>query len=425
MCLALGLTLAAALLALAVPVSAASDDDALNDALDLSAAPEEEAPVQAGGARVFGELAVGNAAPRAGGSSALSRASLDLVWTGRLTPNWRAVLSNRLDHERPVDTGSRDATLNSLREAYLSWTDEGATRVVEFGRINLRHGPAYGYNPTDFFRDGSLRTVTSANPFALRENRLGTVALRAHRLWTGGSVALTLSPKLADAASGRTLNLDLGATNHRDRGLLTLNQQWSERVSTQWLLYQDGRLDLQPGASLTALLSDALVAHAEWSSAREPTLADRAWGIANHSARGQRLALGVSGSTAGKLSITLEAQHNGLALDKAGWAAAAKQPALMAAYLTEAERRQDLAARRAWMLYLTQADLGRKNLDLTALLRVNADDHSRMAWLELRQRWTQWELALQAQFNDGAAGSQWGSLADRRIVQLVTSYYLR
>jgi hypothetical protein len=40
--------------------------------------------------------------------------------------------------------------VNSLREAYLSWQPEGGNMVMEFGRINLRYGPGYGYNPTDF-----------------------------------------------------------------------------------------------------------------------------------------------------------------------------------------------------------------------------------------------------------------------------------
>ena len=51
------------------------------------------------------------------------------------------------------------------------------------GRINVRNGAALGYNPTDFFRSGALRSVVSIDPNSLRENRLGTVMLRptAHR----------------------------------------------------------------------------------------------------------------------------------------------------------------------------------------------------------------------------------------------------
>ena len=63
--------------------------------------------------------------------------------------------------------------MNSLREAYLSWQPASGASILEAGRINLRYGPGYGYYPTDFFRDGSLRTSTTADPLAL---------LAAHRL---------------------------------------------------------------------------------------------------------------------------------------------------------------------------------------------------------------------------------------------------
>ena len=94
-----------------------------------------------------------------------------------------------------------DATVNSLRAAYLSWQPEAGNTIFELGRVNLRYGPGYGCNPTDFFRDGSLRTRTTANPFALRENRLGNVMFRAQRLWTGGSLSEAYSPKSADRPS--------------------------------------------------------------------------------------------------------------------------------------------------------------------------------------------------------------------------------
>ena len=419
-------SVASALLAglvMATGLASAADDDA---ALGLSSAPVEATPATPSATRWFVEGAAGRTSGRNGApSKSLSRASLDLLTSTTFGTGWRAVLSDRLDHQTPAETG-RDATLNSLREAYLGWSAEGGSNGVEFGRINLRHGPSYGYNPTDFFRDGSLRTVTSVNPFSQRETRMGTFALRGQRLWTGGSAALTLSPKLADAPSGRAFDLDFGATNNRNRGLLTLNQQWGERVNTQLLLYKDAGLDVQPGASATALLSDSIVGHVEWSQAREPSLADRAWGIPNHQRSGQRFTLGATWTTPSKLSLTLERQHNGLALSNADWnAVAAINPALLGAYLLTAERRQDLASRDAWMLFATQPDLFIKHLDLTLFLRLNDADHSRLTYLELRHHWSQLDLALQVQFNDGRSLSQYGLYPDRSIVQAVVSYHFR
>ena len=404
-------------------LASAADDDA---ALGLTSAPVEATPATPSATRWFIEAATGRTSGRNGSPSrTLSRASLDVLTSTTFGTGWRAVLSDRLDHQTPAEPG-RDATLNSLREAYLGWSAEGGASGVEFGRINLRHGPAYGYNPTDFFRDGSLRTVTSVNPFSQRETRMGTFALRGQRLWTGGSAALTLSPKLADAPSGRAFDLDFGATNNRNRGLLTLSQQWGERVNTQLLLYKDAGLDVQPGASATALLSDSIVGHAEWSQAREPSLSDRAWGIPGHQRSGQRVTLGATWTTPSKLSLTVERQHNGLALSNTDWnAVAAINPALLGAYLLTAERRQDLASRDAWMLFATQPDLFIKHLDLTFLLRLNDADHSRLTYLELRHHWPQVDLALQLQFNDGRTLSQYGLYPDRSVVQAMVSYHFR
>ena len=131
----------AAALAQAAPALA---QDAELDALNLQSAPEA-APETAAGAKFFVEAAVGNASQRYQSSSRdIGRVSLDFSHSARLAPGWRAVLSDRLDYIHPADQGA-DATVNSLREAYLSWQPEGGSTAVEFGRINLRYGPGYGY----------------------------------------------------------------------------------------------------------------------------------------------------------------------------------------------------------------------------------------------------------------------------------------
>ena len=166
-------------LALAQATAAFATDE---DALNLVSAP---AATTEGlkDTRIFFEAALGSASQRyASGDRSIGRISLDFLHSTRLGAGLRAVISDRIDHFNPREFGA-DSTVNSLREAYVSWQPDGGKTVVEFGRINLRYGPGYGYNPTDFFRDGSLRAVTSADPFALRENRLGTVMLRGQRLW--------------------------------------------------------------------------------------------------------------------------------------------------------------------------------------------------------------------------------------------------
>jgi len=392
------------------------------DPLALQSAPVQDVEAKSN-FKIFLEGAYGNSTQRyQPGSVNLRRGSLDFNYAAQIDTGLRLVLSDRVDYIHPTPDGS-DSIVNSLREAYLSWQPDGGNNIFEAGRMNLRYGPGYGYNPTDFFRDGSLRTVTTANPFALRENRLGTVVLRGQRLWTSGSLSIAYSPKLATRSSGEGWNLDLGATNNRDRGVVVLGTQFSERVSTQLLAYKEDGEAAKVGASLTALISDAAVAHAEWSHGKEPDLLSRALSVPGRSVNRNRLTGGLTYTTTSKLSLTAEYQYNGFALDRAGWNSLAANPANQVTYLLEAQRLQELAPRQAFLIYASQKDFGTKNLDLTAFLRVNLIDNSKLAWIELRRHWPNFDLAFQLQQNMGRSSSEYGILPDRRVVQILGTYY--
>lgn len=396
--------------------------DAEADALSLESAPESP-PETARDTKLFIEGAIGNASQRyLPESRDTGRVSLDFSYAARLAPGLRAVLSDRLDHIYPRDAGA-DETVNSLREAYLSWQPVGQDTVVDFGRINLRYGPGYGYNPTDFFRDGSLRVLTTADPFARRENRLGSVMLRAQRLWTNGSLSVALSPKLDDRPNPDGWSLDLGSTNNRDRALIALGTQFSQTVSSQLLVYKESAMSPTLGANLTALLSDAAVAHFEWSRGSEPDLLSRALALPGPSATRNRFVGGMTYTTLGKLSVTAEYQYNGFGLTQSNWAALGPAPATQLAYLREALRLQELAPRQAYLIYVTQKSLGLKDLDMTAYLRLNPGDDSRLAWVELRHHWPSFDLTLQLQQNIGNPTSEFGILPDRRVVQVLGTYY--
>ncbi len=357
----------------------------------------------------------------------LGRASVDVWHTARFSPGWRAVVSDRLDVLHPVEPGA-DKVVNSLREAYVGWQQEGGQRSAELGRINLRQGPGYGYNPTDFFRDGSLRTLTTANPFTLRENRLGTVALRGQQLWSGGaSLSAVYSPKLERQPNPDGDSLDLGSTNHHDRAQLVFGHALSEGSSGQLLLSKQAGLDPQWGATLNALLTDAVVAHAEWTRSREPSLLAHVQGGTGQGSHRNRAVAGFTYTTQRKLSLTAEAQYNGFALDEAGWNRLRNDPVgspLLAAYLGEAQRRQELASRTALMVYATQKSAGLKNLDLTGMLRTNLLDHSRLAWLEARYHWDSADLAFQWQQQSGGR-TEYGLLPYARSAQVLGVYYFK
>lgn len=413
--------LCSALYVVGAPV-AASDDAAL----DLK--PETEAPAQAAqrpALRVFGEMAAGRLTQRYGlGTEDTRRASLDLVWDVKVGSQWRAVLSDRLDDIHPVESGGR-STLNSLREAFVGWQGEDGRAGVDLGRVNYRNGPAYGFNPTDYFRDGASRAVTTADPLALRENRLGTVMLRGQWLWQGGSATVALAPKLRDGPSRESFSIDLGATNHADRALLAVGLQPSDRIGLQAFAFHQQGKGLQLGANGTMLFGDATVGFVEWSGGRDTELLGAALGPSPRVISRHRAAAGLTHTTASKLSLTAEWQYNGFALDKAQWQAAVATFGIeaMGAYLYEVQRRQDTASRQAAMLYLSQKDAGIKNLDLTGLVRYNVDDRSRFLWVEARYHFTRADLALQWQANQGGALTEYGAQTGRTLVQVLAAFY--
>ena len=401
----------------------AADADPDAAALALESAPEDPQPPAGRGLKLALEAAVGRAQERASGGQhrSLRRGSLDLVYSARLAPRWQFVLSDRVDALHPHE---RDTTVNSLRELYVGWQDEAAQWGVEAGRVNLRQGPALGFNPTDFFRDGALRVSTTVNPLLVREYRLGSVMLRAQRMWADGSLCSAQSRPKAEHTTNEGWSGDLGATNKRDRALLSLSTRWSASTSSQLHLQAERGGRPQVGASFSSLVGDATVFYGEWSWSREPTLLQRALRQDAPRKDGHRLAAGLTYTTASKLSLTAEFEHNDFALSSAERRTlVATAPGLFGAYLLEANRRQDLAARQSVMLYAKQTDAIWRNLDLTALVRTNPGDHSTLSWVELRYRFTRFDLSVQGLSYRGRAGSEYGSSPYRNSVQAVATVY--
>ncbi len=137
-----------------------------------------------------------------------------------------------------------------------------------------------------------------------------------------------------------------------------------------------------------------------------------------------RIAAGATYTAPSSLAVTLEFAYNGFAPSASEWESlAAANPALLAGYLSDAQRQQDLAARQAWLLYVAQRNVGMKNLDITAFVRFNADDNSRLAWLEARYHWAQFDAALQWRVSQGRANSEFGLQPRREALQLLGAWY--
>ncbi len=249
---AVGLALLATLPAMAAdaPSDPSSDAGALSladEAPTVKAAPQSW--------RLFGEGALARSwlrDPSASGNE--GRASIDFRYDGSVVPQLRAVFSDRLDLiHRNGDLEPHDDNVNTLREAYVSW-HATPDLIGDVGRVNLRYGAAFGYNPTDYFKGNALRTVVSIDPVSLRENRQGTVVVQGQKLWSDSSVSAAFSPKLSDSPpSSATFSLNFGATNPSNRWLLAASHKFTEELNPQLVVYGGEHMSTQAGLNLSGL----------------------------------------------------------------------------------------------------------------------------------------------------------------------------
>jgi hypothetical protein len=372
--------------------------------------------------RVFTEAAWSASTLQGGDSQTGERLSFDLHYDTRFATDWRAVLSDRLDTnwQGPV---SQESDVNTLKEGYVSWQLR-PDRIADLGRINARYGVALGYNPTDIFRADAIRSLISPDPASLRENRLGSMMLRGQTLWSGGSLTGVYSPQLADQPSTRPFSPDFGATNHQNRWLLATSQRLSEGMSPQFLISGGDGGSPSLGLNLTALINDATVAYAEWSGGRTASLLSQALMQQNKERFRSRLATGFTYTTASKLSLTLEYEFNEAGLNQADWTGL-RRGSLDAygEYRSSVTNLQDLPTQQNLFAYAAWQDAGIHHLDLTAMVRFDAIDYSKLVWLEARYHWTHIDLAVQDQINRGQPDSDFGATPERRIEQIVATYF--
>ena len=391
------------------------------DALTLADKAPAEKPAAASPWRIFIEGATGQGTVIGNPLRVDSaRASLDLRYDGTLAPGLRAVLSNRLDlTDGAGNTVARDA--NTLREAYLSWA-RTPDQLIDIGRVNLRHGAAFGYNPTDWFKENALRSIVSPDPAVLRESRLGTFVLQGQQLWPNAALTAAFSPKLGRAPNPATFALDAGATNPRSRWLLAGSYKINERLNPELLAYGGAGTPTQLGLNLSGLVGDAAVVFAEFASGRGRSLAAQALGAAEVERAQRRASLGVTYTTPFNLSVTLEGEYNSAGPDRAQWFALPAGVGLR--LLGASQALQDLPVRRAAFVHATWKDAVVRRLDLSAFVRREGVTSSRSQWLEARYRWDRADLSLQWQGFSGAPGSVYEAVPQRRTFELVLRGYL-
>jgi hypothetical protein len=355
-----------------------------------------------------------------GGYASEQRLSLDYRDDVALGAGWRAVVADRLDLDW-LDGGQQ---INTLKQAYVS-SQPLSDLVLDAGRVNARQGVALGYNPTDFFKADALRTVDSLDPDSLRDERLGTVMLRGETLWASGAFTAVYAPRLADSPSDGPFSADLGATNSRNRWLLTLSQRLGSVMTPQWLLFGEQGKSPQAGMNLTSVLGQATVVFVEASAGRMQSLWAESLDLPGSESLRARASSGVTYSTTNKISLSLEYEYDGAALSRAGWNSARQgDPQDYGRYRDTVTHQQELATQHSVFVYASWQDFLAKHLDLSAFVRIDMVDHSRLPWTELRYHWSHLDAAMRWQDYLGASTSDYGASPSRQTWQVLLDYYL-
>lgn len=412
--------------ALAAPAAAAppaiSDADA--GALQIAdSAPETEtAPSNW---HYFAEPAVGLVGVRIADGGQVGAWRLSLGGEGQ-SQDWHGLrlhLADRLDDQGPPFAfGQRHALVNTFKEAYLSWQPTQRWSA-DLGRINVLRGVALGYNPTDYFRGGATRSIVSVDPTSLKENRLGAVMARSQWLWDGGAVNVIVSPKLAEHRNEASFSPDWGASNGRDRGLVTVSQRLYDNLNLSATLYQEASQSTQLGLNATALFGQSTIGFLEWSGGNSHSQLSAFTGDSDTSFH-QRLASGATYTTPVNLSITLEYEYDSAAASRSDLDALLQaSPQAYGQYFLYSASQRDLPTQHALFLYSAWKDAFVQHLDFNGFVRYNAVDHSRLHWIEARYHLSRTDIALQWQTNCGNFTSEFGGAPQSSVLQLLFRYF--
>lgn len=203
-----------------------------------------------------------------------NRLSADALASWKLGGDLRLTVSDVLSVSSADGTGfPRESVRNDLRELYVTW-DVTSETFLEAGRINVRYGVALGYNPTDFFRARSAVAQSSSDPGALRNNRLGTVMIRAQHVYSGGSLEFIYAPKLHSPVplGGLADPFDpkFDQTNGSDRLAASWSFAWEDFSPQLLVFYEEGRAKF--GFNASHPVGNSIIAYLSWAGGNAPSV---------------------------------------------------------------------------------------------------------------------------------------------------------
>jgi hypothetical protein len=387
------------------------------------------------------------------------RALLDVRSDWHVGEDLRLTYSGQLNLRAEDGLGfpNHENLTNDLREAYLDWEPIDQL-FLDVGRINVKSGVALGFNPTDFFKTRAVVEPLSVDPVVLREDRLGTLMLRAERVFTKGSVTAVYAPAVSSDSpiytsfDLRSFNPMFDRTNAHDRWLLKGTVDVAEGFSPELLAYESERR-VRFGANLAENIGQSTVAYLEWSGGRRGTVSADAlsFGEATGSlpaAAGNVLpglgAVAFRNQVAGGVSFTTplpkitfnleflysEAGFTGTDWDewfRTGSAAGGTSPIAGALWYVRqyAADQQDLISRRFVFLRMDWVDAFVPKLEVSGFAETDLADGSTRLQLGadyyLSDHWTIGGLVL---VDAGGRHSDFGSLPQRGSVLLKVVRYL-
>ena len=431
------LSLCAALLAPSLPAAAAPPQPPeLPSEHDLDTAMDPDAGMAALSGlslQAWGQHYVGSGA---NASTISARGVLDYARTWQLSPRWTARLSNELDLVGGHAGANQDDShvINTLREAWAGWrsADAATQYYIDAGRINVRNGVGSGYNPTDFFKRNAVnRAATTLDPGALRENRMGTVMVRAQLIGEGGAFIVGVAPHLAVRAPGdpgSDTSIALDRTNGRAAAYVKWAPQLSQRVSLDVLAFGRQHERPQAGLNLSALAGDAVVLNAEWTGGRRIALAGPGQATPGASWR-NRGAVNVVWTTPLGPELTVERQYAGDALDGAAWrgwrnidnAADGRQ---LRSILEERQLEQEPLTRAAWFIRLHWRDaFNVRGFELACFTQRSVYDGSAVSQASASgDVGTHWRAGVLLAHYSGAATSEYGGSPVRTRLAAYLNY---
>ena len=439
-----------AVLAFAQAAMAADENQDLDliPRADKAAAQEHAPPSSRGDQRVYVENAL-----------AFTRRRDDLLvplpsaapprWENRLFGDARmqwpigsnafVAYSGRLNLRVQEDLGfpNKGNVTHDLREVYLS-VEPRPREYFDLGRINVKSGVALGFNPTDFFKARAVIDPLSADPRALREDRLGTLMVRAQYIGAAGSVSALYAPRVADPGPigediDRGFNPLFGRTNSTDRWLVKGSVRLADGVNPEALLY-GANGEVKAGLNLTETLGQSSVVYLEWAGGRRRSIADEALDREGDRRFRNQVAVGASYTTESKITFNLEYHYNEAGFSQADWdrwfaAGAGRPPSSPIArqlwgIRAYAADREEPLQRNAVFLRADWVDAFVPKLEITGFMLADTRDGSTLMQLEANYARTDlWSFGVLANGTTGGRHSNFGSLPGAANILFTATRY--